>query len=144
MTIDEARKVLISNGGVKGISGISGDFRDIEKAMLEGNDRAKFAFDTFAYYVKRYIGEYLAILNGADFIVFTGGLGQNSPTMRSRILSGMENLGIVLNSEKNEAITSEGVISDKTSRIKILAVPTNEELIVARSVKEFLENRSRQ
>jgi len=144
LTIEEIRKMLISNGGVKGISGISGDFRDIEKAMLEGNDRAKFAFDTFAYYVKRYIGEYLAILNGADFIVFTGGLGQNSPTMRSRILSGMENLGIVLNSEKNEAITSEGVISDKTSRIKILAVPTNEELIVARSVKELLDTRSRQ
>jgi acetate kinase len=140
LTIEETRNMLINNGGVKGISGISGDFRDIEKAMLAGNERAEIAFKSFAYYVKRYIGEYLAVLNGADFIVFTGGLGQNSPLMRQQILRNMEGLGVVLDHEKNKNILNEGIISSDDSKIKILVVPTNEELIVARAVREFLEN----
>ncbi len=140
LTIEETRKMLINNGGVKGISGISGDFRDIEKAMSAGNERAEIAFKSFAYYVKRYIGEYLAVLNGADFIVFTGGLGQNSPLMRQQILRNMEGLGVILDHEKNKNILNEGIISSDDSKIKILVVPTNEELIVARAVREFLES----
>ena len=139
LSIEQVREMLITNGGVRGISGISGDFRDVEKAMNGGNQRAKYAFDTFAYYVKRYIGEYLAILNGTDFIVFTGGLGQNSPRMRRKILENMENLGIYLDLKRNESLEKEGFISDENAQIKILVVPTNEELIVASAVYEFLQ-----
>ncbi len=141
LSIEEIRKVLITKSGVFGISGISGDLRDIESGMLN-NKRAESAFKTFAYYVKRYIGEYLAVLNSADIITFTGGIGQHSPTMRKEILKNMENLGILLDDEKN-ATTTEGLISKKESKIKIAVLPTNEELIVATEVKNFLNNKRR-
>ena len=96
-------------------------------------------FKTFAYYAKRYIGEYLAVLNGADYIVFTAGLGQKSPTMRAEILKDMSNLGIVLDGEKNDSIISEGIISTDDSAVKVAVIPTNEEIIVARAVAAYLE-----
>jgi acetate kinase len=135
----EIGNVLMSKGGLYGISGTSGDFRDIEQAMAGGDARAKLAFDTFAYYVKRYIGEYLAILNGADCIVFTAGAGQKSVLLRTTILANMENLGIVLDDEKNRSNPGEGLISREGSRIAIAIIPTNEEYVVANEVKKFLE-----
>jgi acetate kinase len=138
LSIDETREMLISKSGVYGISGISGDFRDIENARKRGNIKAETAFITFAYYVKRYIGEYLAILNGCDFLVFTGGLGQNSPAMRKQITANMENIGIVLDEEKNAQIPVDSIISHNDSAVKICVIPTNEELIVARAVQEHL------
>jgi len=134
LSIEETRELLASRGGIYGISGISGDLRDIERAMSAGDGRAETAFNAFAYGVKRYIGEYLAVLNGADFIAFTGGLGQHSPRMRGRILEGMDNLGIVPDQSLNEANPEEGLISAKESAIQILVIPTNEELIVSREV----------
>ena len=139
MTIEQTREILMSKGGIYGISGISGDFRDIEEGMNKGNRRAELAFKTFAYYVKRYIGEYMAILNKADCIAFTGGAGQNSPVLRKEILKNMENIGIVVDSDKNQANPKEGLISPDESEIKIAVIPTNEELIVARAVQEFLQ-----
>jgi acetate kinase len=139
LSIAEVGNLLMSKGGLYGISGIkSGDFRDIENNMKAGDKRAQLAFDTFAYYVKRYIGEYLAVLNGADCIVFTAGAGQKGKLLRKTILSNMENLGIVLDEEKNNLNPKEGLISNDESKIKIAVIPTNEEYIVAMEVKNYL------
>jgi len=140
LTIEEIREILISRSGIYGISGFSGDFRDIEEAMQKGNKRAELAFKTFAYYVKRYIGEYMAILNRADCIVFTAGAGQNSPALRKEILQNMENLGIVLDEEKNQTNPREGLISAEDSTVKIAVIPTNEEFIVAREIERKLKD----
>jgi acetate kinase len=137
LTITEIRDILGSQSGVAGISGIGGDFRDIKKAMEKGNKRAELAFKTYAYFVRRYIGEYLAVLNGADAIVFTAGIGVNNPSMRKEILKNMENLGIVLDDNKNKRTTNQGIISGNHSKIAVYVIPTNEELIVARKVKEY-------
>jgi acetate kinase len=131
--------ILMSRGGLYGISGTSGDFRDIERAMAKGDVRAKLAFETFAYYVRRYIGEYLAVLNGADCIVFTAGAGQKSILLRTTIASNMENLGIVLDAERNRSNPAEGLISAEGSPVKIAIIPTNEEFVVAQEVKTFLK-----
>jgi len=132
LNTDQMREILITRGGVLGISGISGDIREIEQAMIRGVPRAALAFKSFAYAVKRYIGEYLAILNGTDYIVFTGGIGQHSSKMREAILADMENLGVMLDKEKNTANPGEGLISLPSSRVKVAVIQTNEELIVAR------------
>ena len=141
LSVSDVGNLLMSKGGLYGISGIkSGDFRDIENSMAEGNERAKLAISTFAYYVKRYIGEYLAVLNGADCIAFTAGAGQKGTLVRKMILSDMENLGIILDEEKNESNPKEGLISTDDSRIKIAVIPTNEEYIVATEVKNYLQD----
>jgi len=131
--------ILMSRGGLYGISGSSGDFRDIEQAMAKGDVRAKLAFETFAYYVRRYIGEYLAVLNGADCLVFTAGAGQKSVLLRTTIASNMENLGIELDADRNRSNPAEGLISAEGSPVKIAIIPTNEEFVVAQEVKKFLE-----
>lgn len=141
LSIEEIGNILMSKGGIYGISGISGDFRDIEEGMLKGNKRAELAFNTFAYYVKRYIGEYLAVLNSADCIVFTAGAGQNSALLRKTILSDMDNLGIIIDEDLNNSNPKEGLISRVSSKIKVAVIPTNEEFIVANEVKTFLENK---
>ncbi|HEX9006443.1 MAG TPA: acetate/propionate family kinase [Bacteroidota bacterium] len=133
--------VLMSKGGLYGISGTSGDFRDIEAAIARGEKRAALAFDAFAYAVKRYIGEYMAVLNGADCIAFTAGAGQKGVRLRTRILSDMENLGIVLDEKRNAANPREGLISADTSKVKIAVIPTNEEFVVATEVQHLLETK---
>jgi acetate kinase len=142
LSVDDAGKVLMSKGGILGISGTSGDFRDIEAAMQKGDARAELAFNAFVYGVKRYIGEYLAILNGADCIVFTAGAGQHGVLLRKRILANMENLGIVLDDTRNTENPKEGRISSDTSPITIAIIPTNEEYVVAKEVCAFLEGRT--
>jgi acetate kinase len=137
LSINQVRDVLMSKSGIYGISGISGDIRDIENGMTKGDKRCELAFKTFAYYVKRYIGEYLAVLNSADCIVFTAGAGQNSPNLRKEILQNMENVGVVLDEGKNNSNPKEGLIS--SGRVKIAVIPTNEEYIVAREVEKLLQ-----
>ena len=144
LTVDEIGKILMSRGGIYGISGTSGDFRDIESAMAAGDRRAALAFNAFAYGVKRYIGEYLAILNGADLLVFTAGAGQNGILLRRKIAGDMENLGIVLDDEKNRANPPEGLISSDSSPVRIAVIPTNEEYVVAGEVRDFLQRRQSQ
>ncbi|HMK39036.1 MAG TPA: acetate/propionate family kinase, partial [Bacteroidota bacterium] len=141
LTAGEIGKILMSRGGIYGISGTSGDFRDIESAMARGDARAALAFNAFAYGVKRYIGEYLAILNGADLLVFTAGAGQNGILLRRKIAGEMENLGILLDDEKNRANPPEGLISRDNSPVRIAVIPTNEEEVVAGEVRDFLERR---
>lgn len=138
LTTQQVSDILLFRSGVLGIAGFSGDFRDIERAMQDGNQRATLAFKTFAYYVKRYIGEYLAVLNGTDCIIFTGGAGENSPLLRQQILSDLENLGIILDNGRNQYNVKEGLISSKDSKVKVAVIPSNEEYIVAREVRNFL------
>ena len=136
LSIQQMRDLLADESGVLGISEISGDFRDIQEAMAKGNEKAKAAFDTFVYYVRRYIGEYLATLNSTDFLVFTAGAGENNPELRKCIIKDMENLGIVLDEKKNNSGIKEGIISTDDSKVKIAVIPTNEEFIVVRAVAE--------
>ncbi len=138
LSIDEARDILMSKSGLLGLSGGLSDFRDIETQMDKGNTEAKRAFKTFAYYVKRYIGEYLVALNGADCIAFTAGAGQKSPQLRSAIICELNNLGIVLDEKKNNENPIEGIISSEDSKIIVAVIPTNEELIVAKEVEKYL------
>jgi acetate kinase len=138
LSVQQVGKILMSKGGIYGISGTSGDFRDIEQGMDNGDKRAELAFKTFVYNVKRYIGEYLVALNGADCIVFTAGAGEHSPRLRKAIIDNMENLGIVLDDARNNVNPKEGLISHDSSKIKVAVIPTNEEHVVAAEVKRYL------
>ncbi len=140
LSIEDAREILMSKSGLLGLTGGLSDFRDIETKMLEGDERAKIAFRTYAYYVKRYIGEYLAILNGADCIVFTAGAGEKSSLLRKEIIGELENLGIILDDKKNNSNPVNQKISKENSNTIIAVIPTNEELIVAKEVEKYLLN----
>lgn len=138
LSIDDAREILMSKSGLLGLSGGLSDFRDIEIKMNDGDALAKTAFKTFAYYVKRYIGEYLTALNGADCIAFTAGAGQKSPSLRKEIVGNLNNLGIILDEKKNNENPIEGIISTKDSKVIVAVIPTNEEFIVAKEVEKYL------
>ncbi len=139
LSIDDAREILMSKSGLLGLSGGLSDFRDIENKMNDGDVAAKRAFKTFAYYVKRYIGEYLVALNGTDCIAFTAGAGQKSPKLRKEIVGDLDNLGIILDEQKNNENPIEGIISSEDSKIIIAVIPTNEEFIVAKEVEKYLQ-----
>jgi acetate kinase len=132
-------KILNRKSGVFGISGVSSDFRDLEEAANNGNERAQLALDIFAQKIKAFIGAYLAELDGADVIVFTAGIGENSISMRAKICANMENLGIKLDPERNNLRGDEAIISAVDSKIKILLIPTNEELMIARDTVSVVE-----
>lgn len=117
--------------GVLGISGVSSDFRDIEKAASSGNKRAKLALNVFAYQAKKYIGSYAAAMNGLDAVVFTGGIGENSISMRKMICDNMEYFGIRIDDAKNNIRGKEADISADDSKTRVLVIPTNEELMIA-------------
>lgn len=140
LTIEEMLNILNKKSGVFGISGVSSDFRDLEEAAKEGNERAQLALDIFAHRIKGFIGSYLAELDGADVIVFTAGIGENAIGMRAKICSNMENLGIKLDPERNNVRGEETIISTADSKIKILLIPTNEELMIARDTKQVVES----
>ena len=132
LTVDEMDNILNKKSGVLGISGVSSDFRDIEEAAEHGNDRAETALDVFAYKVAKRIGAYAAAMNGVDAIVFTAGLGENSPFMRDKICNGLEYLGTRIDPELNKLRGKQMEISIKRARVKIFVIPTNEELVIAR------------
>ena len=140
LSIDEMDKVLNKESGVLGVSGVSSDFRDIEEAAAQGNERAALALDTFAYRVAKTIGEYTAAMNGVDAIVFTAGLGENSGSMRAKICEYLGYLGIELDEEKNSKRGEAMQISKEGSKVKVFVIPTNEELMIARDTKEIVEN----
>ena len=120
--------------GMLGVSGVSSDFRDLSAAAESGNYRAKLALDMFAYATKKYIGAYAAALNGVDVIVFTAGIGENDDQIRAAALKDMEYLGVKLDPQKNKSVP-RGEMSEiqaKDSKVKILVIPTNEELVIAR------------
>lgn len=131
-TADEMLNVLNKKSGVLGISGVGSDFRDLEKAAKEGNERAQLALDKFAYEVRKYIGSYAAAMGGVDIITFTAGLGENGPDMRESICRGLEFLGVRVDHEKNQVRGKETDISAADSTVKVYVIPTNEELMIAR------------
>ena len=124
--------VLNKKSGVEGVSGVSSDFRDLEEAANAGNKRARLALDVFAYRVAKYVGAYTAAMNGVDNIVFTAGIGENAGTVRTAVCSYLGYLGITIDEEANAKRGEEIVISTPDSKVKVLVVPTNEELAIAR------------
>jgi len=131
-TADEMLNILNKKSGVLGISGVGSDFRDLEKAAKEGNERAQLALVKFAYEVRKYIGSYAAAMGGVDIITFTAGVGENGPDMRESICKGLEFLGVHVDHEKNQVRGKETDISAADSTVKVYVIPTNEELMIAR------------
>ena len=131
-TADEMLNILNKKSGVLGISGVGSDFRDLEKAAKEGNERAQLALDRFAYEVRKYIGSYAAAMGGVDIITFTAGVGENGPDMRESICEGLGFLGVHVDHEKNQVRGKETDISAADSTVKVYVIPTNEELMIAR------------
>ena len=134
-----ANEILNKKSGVLGISGVSSDFRDLEAAAEEGNERAQLAIKVFAHKVRFYIGAYIAEMNGVDAIVFTAGVGENDIAMRDIICNDLGNLGIKLDLVKNKTRGKEMIISRDDSRVKIILIPTDEELMIARDTLEIVK-----
>jgi acetate kinase len=139
LNLQEINALLNKHSGVLGISGVSNDFRTLEEASAGGDKRATLALEVFCYKLKKYIGSYIAAMNGADAIVFTGGIGENSDPVRELAVSNMEFLGVELDTEKNRTKKrgEAGEISKASSRIKIFVIPTNEELVIARDTRRI-------
>ena len=137
MSSEELNDYLNTKSGVLGISGISSDFRDIENAAAEGNERAQLALDVYVHKVRSYIGSYAAVMGGVDAIVFTAGLGENSALMRDKICNGLEYLGTRIDLERNNIRGVAREISVANSKVKIYTIPTNEEIMIARDTKRI-------
>jgi acetate kinase len=136
---DQVNDIINKKSGVLGISGVSSDFRDIEDAAWkEGNKRAQLALDVYYYKVKKFIGSYAAVMNGVDCIVFTAGLGENSPETREFVCDGLDFLGIKLDKAKNKVRGKAVDLSEEGSRAKVFVIPTNEELMIARDAMEIV------
>ncbi len=136
----EADHLLNKESGVLGISGVSSDFRDIEKAAEEGNYRADLALRIFSSKVRKYIGAYMADINGVDGLIFTAGVGENAIEMREMICAELENLGIIIDKERNNVRGKEQIISSDDSKVTIMVIPTNEELTIAKDAAELVGN----
>lgn len=142
LSFEEVNQMLNKGSGVLGISGISSDFRDLEIAADEGNQRAKLALEVFANRVKKYIAAYAAQMCRIDVLVFTAGIGENSASMRELICDGLECLNIIIDKELNEqASGKEAIISKNIGGVTIMVIPTNEELMIARDTLELVQNR---
>lgn len=124
--------VLNKKSGVQGISGLSSDFRDLEDAMAEGNKAATNAIEVFCYRVAKYIGSYVAAMNGVDAIAFTAGIGENGDIIRDKVLGYLGYLGITLDAEANKVRGKDMMISTPDSKVKVAVIPTNEELAICR------------
>jgi len=138
LSVEYTRTLINKFSGLQGISGVSSDMRDLENAASEGNHRAQLALDMFAYRVKKYIGAYAAALNGPDIIVFTGGIGENDTETRKKILSGLEFLGIDFDVSKMNSRGKEIVLTKPESRITVMVIPTDEELMIAKDTYEII------
>jgi acetate kinase len=140
LSLEEVEKTLCRESGLKALSGGHNDIRDIETRALAGDARAQLALDVLAQQARHWIGAYFLELNGADALVFTAGIGENRFRLRQSICVDLDQLGIVLDPALNDSTCgTEGVISAPNSRVKVMVIPTNEELVVAREVKRFLE-----
>ena len=131
MNIDTMLDILNKKSGVMGVSGVSSDFRDLEEAFKEGNERAGLAVDMFNYGVKKLIGAYAAAMGGVDAIIFTAGVGENSASQRMAIASDLEFMGVKMDEDANKVRGEERVISAPDSKVTVLLIPTNEELMIA-------------
>ena len=134
-------KLINKESGVAGISGISSDMRDIEAAIAKGDERAKLAMDMYEYRIIKYIGEYTAILGGVDIIVFTGGVGENQTTTREKVCKQLEFLGIDFDEEANKVRGEEIEITKPGSKVKVVVIPTDEELMIAEDTEKIVEGK---
>jgi len=138
LTLDQALDTLANRSGLEGIGGAGNDLRDIEAAAGSGNERARLALDVYIASVRHHLGAYLVELGGADAIAFTGGIGENSVLIRERVCRDLDWLGIALDPAAHASGPAERVVSDPDSRVQIWTVPTNEEIVVARQVRDLL------
>lgn len=138
-SIEQVMNILNKESGVFGVSGVSSDFRDLEQAIAEGDQRAQIAMDLFCYRVAQYIGSYTAVMNGVDAIAFTAGVGENNITARTGICNYLGYLGVVIDSEQNQIRGEERRISTPDSKVAVLVVPTNEELAIARETTALVQ-----
>ncbi len=137
-SVNEVIDILNKKSGVLGVSGVSSDFRDVQKAQKEGNKRADIAIQAFVYRVAKYIGSYVAAMNGVDAIAFTAGVGENDATIRNEVCSYLGYLGVTVDAEANKKRGEEVKISGADSKVQVFAIPTNEELAIARETKDLL------
>ncbi len=138
-TISEVLDILNKKSGVFGVSGVSSDFRDLEQAIREGNERAAIAMEVFCYRVAQYVGSYTAVMNGVDAIAFTAGVGENNSTVRKKVCEYLGYLGVVLDDTKNQIRGEDTIISASDSKVAVLVVPTNEELAIARETVALVQ-----
>ena len=139
MTIEEVMEILNKKSGMLGVSGVSSDFRDLEKAAAEGNQRAALAIDMFCYKTHKRIASAAAAMNGIDVLIFTAGVGENSPELREKIANGLEFMGVQIDHDKNLVRGQEAIVSTSESRVKILVIPTNEELVIAQDTARLVK-----
>ncbi|BEP29418.1 acetate/propionate family kinase [Helicovermis profundi] len=139
LDIKGINNLMNKKSGVLGISGISSDFRDIEDAAADGNERATLALNTFDLRVKKYIAAYAAVMGGVDAVIFTAGLGENSADNRKNICSNLEFMGIEIDEELNKVRGKEAIVNKEGSAVKVMVIPTNEELMIARDTLELLK-----
>ena len=138
MDIDQMLNILNKKSGVLGVSGVSSDFRDLDSASSDGNDRAALALEMFQYWVAKVVGSYVAAMNGVDAIVFTAGVGENSKETRKAISNYFGYLGVTIDDEANSKRGEDIMISTPDSKVKVFVIPTNEELVIARDTKEIV------
>lgn len=139
LSISEIMTIFNKKSGVLGITGFTSDFRDIEAAIEEGNPRAKLAMDVFAHRVVRYVGAFAAVMNGVDNIAFTAGLGENNADIRTRVCEHLGYLGVKIDEELNQKRGEDLIISTSDSRVKVMVIPTNEELAIARQTLALVQ-----
>jgi acetate kinase len=138
LSISEIDNILNKHSGLLGVSGISSDIRDVHAAAENGDRRAKLAIDMFCYRAKKYIGAYAAALGGADVIVFTGGIGEHNPYIRSAICGGLQFMGVIIDEKRNDVRGRSDIISAEESKVKVMSVLTDEELVIASDTYEIV------
>ncbi len=138
LDINTANSMINKHSGLVGISGVSNDMREIEEEIARGNERAELALNVFCYRLRKYIGAYAAAMGGMDGIIFTGGIGENSSEVRKRSLEGLSFLGVELDEKLNMARTSEERFIDRGGLVRVMVIPTNEELVIARDTLELV------
>jgi len=142
MSVTELNAMLNRESGLRGISGVGSDMRDVEQAVLEGHEMARLAFDMYEYRVRKYIGAYAAAMNGVDAIAFTAGIGEHSPMLRAQICRNLTYLGVELDPERNQVSGREAEISAPGSRVRVFVIPTDEERVIARDTVAVLRQRA--
>ncbi len=138
ITLNDVEKILNKESGMLGISGISSDLRDVEREYANGNDRARLALEVYGYHIRKYIGSYAVALGRVDAIVFTAGVGEHASLVREWACQGLEAIGAILDPFKNATRHDEAIISKMSSRVQIMIIPTNEELMIARDTAELV------
>jgi len=138
MTLEEAENTMNRKSGLLGISGLTNDLRDVRDAAEAGNERAILAYEMYTHSIKRFIGQYVFEMGGVDAIVFAGGVGENDPRTRRMVFEGLEPLGMILDEDKNQLRGAERTISSDDSKVEILVIPTNEELMIVQDVIKIL------